>query len=108
LVFALAGRVRGGSVPWLLLRLLRVRRLMLCLLRSCLLVRRGVFFRVSVSVSVSLRLCKMPLNSSLPCPRCLRVAGVFSLAVLVGAWFSSLAKRPRGLPLLVSLNRRSL
>ena len=42
------------------------------------------------------------LSSSLPCPRCLRVAGVF-LAVLVVARFSSLAGSPRGLPLLASL-----
>ena len=53
------------------------------------------------SVSVVLFLSFLP-----PCPRCLRVAGVFFfLAVLVGAWFSSLAKRPRGLPLMVSLGR---
>ena len=46
--------------------------------------------------------CFFFLVSSLPCPRCLRVAGVF-LAVLVVARFSSLAGSPRGLPLLASL-----
>ena len=44
------------------------------------------------------------LSSSLPCPRCLRVAGVF-LAVLVAARFFLPAELPRGLLLLASLNR---
>ena len=93
LVFARAGRVRGGSVPWLLLRLLRVRRLMLCLTRSCLLAGRGVFFRVSVPVSVSLRLCVMPLNSS-----CLALAAFGWRGSFFFLWLSSWALGSPPLP----------